>query len=1280
MPYSFTFTATGGTPGYTWAITGGTVPNLTLNAATGELSGTPLTSGVFQITVTVTDSVASSAAKDFIVPINSGPLEITTVSPLPSGTVGTLYSTTLIAQGGAGPRTFSVSGGTPPNGLTLSSAGILSGLPTVAGRFFFDAHVQDLFSSQATRTMGALMIGCPMGNAVVNSPYSSAVQIGAVPAFTTFAIENGALPNGLNLNPTTGAITGTPTQTGVFPVTYPVNDAGFESSWFASCSLTVAPAMTLACPATSGTAGSPYSSSLVAGGGFPPYSNYGLAGGSGPLPQGLTINGATGAITGTPTQTGNFPVTFTVRDSLNNTTTSSCAINIAPPALSLACPANTGTVGIGYTSAPTPSGGVPPYSSFAVDAGTLAPGLSLNPATGALTGTPTASGNFPVTLSVRDSTSTKATANCSINISPPAPSLACPATNAQVGSSYQSALVPSGVPPFSNFSVNAGSLPPGLQLNPATGLVFGSPTQHGTFQTGFAMRDANNVQATTGCTFTVTPAPLLLGCPSGFATARSNYGSAVIGLGGVAPYTFALVTGALPAGLNFNPATGAIAGLPDAPGDFPLRFRVTDNTQVTAESDCRIMVDAPATNLRVVASCSNIPFPTGSTIRIPLNATGGAGGYSFRILSPAWMRLEDNQGLFSAVGTPPGPGTYTISAAVTDDEQKQASFNCSIRVLPSLELTANCPGAPVPAGTQLSIPMSIQGGQPPYTWRLSGPEWLKLAAQYGSVNELFGTPPAPGNVSFTVTVTDSINSRTASFSCNIIVAAANLMITATPGCPVNRITALQPFQQNFVASGGGDNFTWSLSGPPWLSLSGTAGGATTISGTVPESGGVFAFTVTLRDASGTASTSFSCQLDAIPALSIRGTLPGFFTQGQSFSLNLEGAGGQPPYRWSVNGPGFVSLNPNTGALVVLGGTPPTTDPFSCSVTLSDDAGSVPATFNCSAPVRLPALRVDPPAGSCPATPVLLGQPFSATLSAKGGDGNYRWSFQGPSWLSASPLTGPSVTVSGTPDEPGTFNFEVALADGLGATAEPFRCSLTVDLPAIPTISIVGLALGGDVLQEVTVGLQLAAPAPIRLEAEVELSFASAGFGATDNPQVQFVEPGATAGGRRFRFIILPGQTITSLARIRPGTVTGTIRVRLVSVIAAGREVLGPNSPSREAVVPRLRPFITDFQFANESETGFTLVITGFSTPRDMISGLVTFNARQGATLTGPTSFTVQLSDFFRTYYSGAASQIGGSTFVLRIPVTVEGNKNDIGAVSVRLTNSVGDSDVATRSR
>lgn len=1280
VPYSFTFTATGGTPAYTWAITSGTVPNMTLNADTGVLSGTPLTSGVFQITVTVTDSMGQGTPKIFIVPINSGPLEITTFNMLPSGTVGAPYSTTLQAQGGAGPRTWSTAGGTVPPGLAFNSAGVLSGIPTLAGRFSFEARVQDAFSSQATKTMDVLMIGCPTGNAVAGIPYASAVQIGPVSQFNHFFISSGSLPNGLTLNENTGAVIGTPSQPGVFPITYEITDGFSESTWYASCSMTVAASFTLACPANSGNVGVPYSSAIVPAGGFPPYSNYGLALGSGPLPNGLTLNGSTGALTGTPTQQGTFPVTFTVRDSLNHTTTSNCSINIGPPTLSLACPADSGTVSLAYSSGLAAANGVPPYSNFQVQSGTLPPGLSLNAANGALTGNPTQSGAFPILFSVRDSTNTTATANCSINIAPPPPSLACPATTAQVNTPYQSALVPSGVSPFTGFAVSSGNLPPGLTLNAVTGSVFGNPTQHGTFQTGFSVRDANNVQANQNCTFTVAPAPLVLGCPSGFATANAFYASSVAGIGGVAPYTFSLSSGVLPTGLTFNPANGAIAGTPEAPGDFPLRFRVTDSTQTTAENACRITVDAPASSLRAVGSCSNIPFAMGSSIRIPLSATGGAGGYSFRVVSPSWMRLEDNQGIFTAVGTPPEPGTYTISAIVTDDEQRQASFNCSIRVLPPLSLTASCPTNPIPIGTPFSVPMSVQGGQPPYTWRMSGPEWLKLAAQYGSVNELFGTPPAPGSFSFTITVSDSINSLTASFTCTIRVPEANLMITATPGCPVNRLPSLQPFQQSYVASGGAQNFTWSLAGPPWLSLSQTQGASTSIAGTVPGTGGVYPFTLTLRDANGTATATFSCQLDTIPALSIRGAKPPFFTQGESFSLNLEGLGGQPPYRWSVSGPGFVSLSPSAGPVTVLSGTPPNTDPFSCSVTLSDDAGSVPATFDCSAPVRQPALRVDSPSGSCPANPIILTRPFTTTLTAVGGDGNYRWSLRGPSWLTASPLTGRSTTLSGTPTEPGSFDFEVSLTDGTGAAAEPFRCRVVVDLPAIPSISIVGLALGGDPLQEVTVGLQLSAPAPIRLEAEVELTFESAGFGATDNPQVQFVEPGATANGRRFRFIIEPGQTATSLVRIRPGTVTGTIRVRLVSVIAAGRDVTGPDRPSRQVVVPRLRPIITDFQFANETETGFTLVITGYSTPRDMISGLVTFNARQGTTLTGPTSFTVQLSEFFRSYYSGSGSQIGGSTFVLRIPVTVDGNKNDIAAVSVRLTNSVGDSDTATRNR
>src|SRR5439155_18777994 len=98
-----------------------------------------------------------------------------------------------------------------------------------------------------------------------------------------------------------------------------------------ACGITIIPALALACAASTGEVGVPYSSSLVASGGVPGYT-YSISVGS--LPAGLTLNPSTGAITGTPTTAGTFNFTSKVVDSsgnaATNSVTSNCGITIAP--------------------------------------------------------------------------------------------------------------------------------------------------------------------------------------------------------------------------------------------------------------------------------------------------------------------------------------------------------------------------------------------------------------------------------------------------------------------------------------------------------------------------------------------------------------------------------------------------------------------------------------------------------------------------------------------------------------------------------------------------------------------------------------------------------------------------------------------------------------------------------------------------------------------------------------------------------------------------------------
>src|SRR5438552_1165340 len=167
---SFSVAATGTAPlNYQWKKNG-----VAVNGASSSTFSTPATSSSDnggQFTVLVSNSAGSVTSSTAILTVNASipPLQVAS-SQLPGGTAGSAYSATLSASGGTSPYSWSVSSGTLPTGLSLSSSGTLSGTPTVAGAFPFTVAVKDAASGSASANLSINVVTAAAPSVSISSP------------------------------------------------------------------------------------------------------------------------------------------------------------------------------------------------------------------------------------------------------------------------------------------------------------------------------------------------------------------------------------------------------------------------------------------------------------------------------------------------------------------------------------------------------------------------------------------------------------------------------------------------------------------------------------------------------------------------------------------------------------------------------------------------------------------------------------------------------------------------------------------------------------------------------------------------------------------------------------------------------------------------------------------------------------------------------------------------------------------------------------------------------
>jgi hypothetical protein len=339
--------------------------------------------------------------------------------------------------------------------------------------------------------------------------------------------------------------------------------------------------------------------------------------------------------------------------------------------------------------------------------------------------------------------------------------------DAQQGTAYSATLAGAGgVTPYA-WKLTSGTLPAGLSLNEAQGGISGTPTEAaaGVMLT-FTLTDSASPAHSATATLPLTVlAPLQItstSLPDG--QLGVPYAATLTATGGTAPYTWALSSGPLPAGLSLNTTTGEIAGVPAVDSAAtPLSFRVTD--AANPPNNRSVNLTLTLTGVLLVITTTSLPYgQLGVAYSATLMATGGTGAVTWAVTSgslPPGLALNATTGVISGQPTVAAAGAaITFSATDSNSPARMQSAAFTIPVSP-----ANITVAIAPRQAALTVTQTLSVGASTndnagviWSTSASGGSFSSATSQNGT-NVTFTAPAAAGVYTLTATsLTDSTRS------------------------------------------------------------------------------------------------------------------------------------------------------------------------------------------------------------------------------------------------------------------------------------------------------------------------------------------------------------------------------------------------------------------------------------------------------------------------------------------------------------------------------------------
>jgi len=854
--YSFQFQASGSGQ-FQWSLLSGSLPPGLLLNSNGLLSGVPQASGLYTFTVRVADGgLGLTDTRSFSVGVGGtgGQFQIIP-GALPDAPVNQNYSASIQTTGGAGNLNSQngclvVQGSLPP-GISMVPVGtscVLSGAPSNQGTYQFQVRASDsqgqvtpvvAFSINVTGTGGPTSGQLTITTTSIPNGTTAAAY---APNGTTFTftgsggtgiyswfVDSGSLPPGLSLG-ANGTLTGTPTQNGTFNFVIRLVSSGlltsFQQTVTKSFSITIGSGgLTIVeTSLPSAGTGQPYSFQLHGSGGTAPY-HWRL--GTTTL-QGFSIDFNSGLISGSTQTAGTYSLPVTLSDANGAQTTVNYTLVVSTPFTILNTSLPDGLPGVGYNQTLQASGGQAPYS-WTITSGSLPPGLTLSPS-GGISGVPTVNGQYTITVLATDAALRSASKILTILIGPQGLVQIVTNTlpNGAVGTQYSQVVTASGGQLPYTWSINSGTLPPGLTLSSATGAIQGTPTQGGIFSFSIQAMDAigNVASKPLGIVigssgFSVTPSQLSFSYFAGdprpaaqqvnvssntnvvFGATSNSPWLSVSPTGGTTPASLSISVNptGLAAGVYSGSVTVSPSGVSDSPQVISVVLTVGATSPFTVSSNTltftyQINAAVPSPQSLVVGSSAgtigfNATASGGSWLAV--NPTGG--------VTPATLNVSVNpQGL--AIGT--YNGAITIFGA-----------GASRQVLVTLAVYSTPPPVLTLSKSSVAFTYQVGGGAPPPTQFVtlgagsplsfsasSGSPWLSVTPDVGTTpaNLLLSVNPAglaPGTYTGAIVITST--GAAGNTTLNLPV---TLTITATAGFPViTTVVSAASYANGAVAPG-----------------------------------------------------------------------------------------------------------------------------------------------------------------------------------------------------------------------------------------------------------------------------------------------------------------------------------------------------------------------------------------------------------------------------------------------------------------------------------------------